>query len=45
MRASAGWMPDPKGRPELRYWDGRRWTEFVATAEAARTDSARIRQP
>jgi uncharacterized protein YxjI len=26
----AGWHPDPSGRHELRYWDGR-WTEHVAS--------------
>jgi hypothetical protein len=24
---AAGWYPDPSGGPELRYWDGARWTE------------------
>lgn len=32
----AGWHPDPSGAPQLRYWDGTRWTEHVhATAPAA----------
>lgn len=26
----AGWHPDPSGRHELRYWDGR-WTEHAAS--------------
>lgn len=26
----AGWHPDPKGAAQLRYWDGRSWTEHVA---------------
>lgn len=31
----AGWHPDPSGAPQLRYWDGTRWTEHVhATAPA-----------
>lgn len=25
-----GWLRDPTGRFELRYWDGNRWTEHVA---------------
>lgn len=25
-----GWHPDPSGRHELRYWDGREWTEHVS---------------
>jgi len=29
--APAGWMPDPRGRFELRYWDGRQWTDHVST--------------
>jgi Protein of unknown function (DUF2510) len=28
--AAAGWFADPGRRHELRYWDGRRWTEHVA---------------
>lgn len=28
-QAAAGWMADPHGRNELRYWDGSRWTEHV----------------
>ncbi len=27
----AGWMADPSGQYELRYWDGQRWTERVST--------------
>ncbi|QSE87526.1 DUF2510 domain-containing protein (plasmid) [Rhodococcus pseudokoreensis] len=23
---SAGWHPDPEGRPQLRWWDGKQWT-------------------
>lgn len=26
---AAGWLPDPSGRAEQRYWDGGRWTEHV----------------
>lgn len=25
----AGWYPDPSGRHELRYWDGKGWTDHV----------------
>jgi uncharacterized protein YxjI len=27
----AAWYPDPFGRHESRYWDGRQWTEHVAS--------------
>jgi uncharacterized protein YxjI len=27
----ANWYPDPKGRHQLRYWDGTNWTEHVST--------------
>jgi len=33
-----GWYPDPAGRHQLRYWDGRRWSEHVADDGAASTD-------
>lgn len=26
----AGWYHDPGGRHELRYWDGRGWTDYVS---------------
>lgn len=28
--APAGWLVDPTGRHQLRYWDGQRWTAFVS---------------
>jgi uncharacterized membrane protein YhaH (DUF805 family) len=27
---AAGWMTDPSGRHQLRYWDGAMWTQSVA---------------
>lgn len=33
----AGWHPDPSGRHELRYWDGR-WTEHVTSGGRRLTD-------
>ena len=27
----AGWLPDPLGRHEFRYWDGAQWTEHVSS--------------
>ena len=34
----AGWHPDPKGRHELRYWDGSTWTDHVSDAGVTGTD-------
>lgn len=28
--APAGWLPDPTGEHDLRYWDGATWTDHVA---------------
>jgi hypothetical protein len=33
-----GWLPDPFGRAELRYWDGYDWTQDVADAGRQRID-------
>src|SRR5258706_9487316 len=32
VRRAAGWYLDPQGRPVLRWWDGRRWTEHTRAA-------------
>jgi uncharacterized protein YxjI len=34
----ANWYPDPKGRHQLRYWDGTNWTEHVSTNGVTGTD-------
>jgi hypothetical protein len=34
----AGWLADPLHRHELRYWDGRTWTEHVSDAGVAGLD-------
>ena len=34
----AGWHADPSRRHELRYWDGRAWTEHVSDQGATSTD-------
>lgn len=34
----AGWIPDPVGRHELRYFDGGRWTEHVSDGGAQSVD-------
>ena len=38
--APAGWHPDPSGQPQLRYWDGQRWTDHVSPYPAAQQSSA-----
>lgn len=42
--APAGWHPDPSGRHELRYWDGR-WTEHVASGGRRLTDPLTVPSP
>lgn len=34
----ANWYPDPSKRYELRYWNGTKWTEHVATGGVQSTD-------
>jgi|GEM_PF-3601646 len=34
----AGWLPDPAGRHELRYWDGLRWTSNVSDGGSQSND-------
>ena len=36
--APAAWYADPSNRFELRYWDGREWTEHVARSGKQFTD-------
>ena len=33
-----GWLPDPTGRFESRYWDGTKWTQAVMRGEQVDTD-------
>lgn len=43
--APAGWHPDPSGQPQLRYWDGQRWTDHVSpypTAEQSAADAGQV---
>ncbi len=37
---AAGWHPDPSGRHEHRYWDGKQWTADVSDQGVTSTDSA-----
>jgi uncharacterized protein YxjI len=41
----AGWYPDPFGRHESRYWDGKRWTEHVASHGRQAVDPPTNAQP
>ena len=34
----ARWAADPMGRHELRYWDGKKWTDHVSTGGAVSAD-------
>ena len=34
----AGWLNDPYGRFQQRYWDGERWTEHVSTGGRQEVD-------
>ena len=34
----AGWLPDPSGRFERRYWSGTAWTEHVTSGGTPSTD-------
>lgn len=43
--ASAGWHPDPYERHELRYWDGKAWTEQVSTNGQQTVDAPSGPQP
>lgn len=36
--ASPAWYPDPTRRHQVRYWDGRIWTAYVADQGAQSTD-------
>jgi uncharacterized protein YxjI len=38
MTTPANWYADPSGRAELRYWDGRAWTDHVSTGGQQSTD-------
>ena len=35
----AAWYADPSKRYELRYWDGKEWTEHVARGGQQFTDA------
>lgn len=38
VNVPAAWYADPSGRFELRYWNGKEWTEHVARAGQQFTD-------
>ena len=37
-RIPAGWMPDPSGKFDQRYWSGSEWTEHVTKNGTPATD-------
>lgn len=40
-QAPPGWHPDPRGRHELRWWDGTQWTLHVADSGRVDRDDSR----
>jgi membrane protease YdiL (CAAX protease family) len=43
--APAGWYPDPYGSTNARYYDGYRWTPYVAPRGALRTSASYEEEP
>ena len=41
----AGWLSDPSGRHQMRYWDGETWTEHVSDDGAQGVDPPTIESP
>lgn len=39
MSVAPGWLADPTGRHQLRYWDGRQWTSHVSDGGVQGSDS------
>lgn len=39
MSGTGQWFPDPTGRSDHRYWDGRSWTDQVTRRGIQATDS------
>ena len=37
-QVAAGWLSDPSGRHQLRYWDGSSWSSFVSDDGAQGVD-------
>lgn len=44
-RGPAGWHPDPRGRHELRYFDGQAWTDHVSDQGATSRDPVNAATP
>ena len=38
MSIDAGWLPDPTGTHQVRYWDGAQWTEHVSDGGTTAVD-------
>jgi Protein of unknown function (DUF2510) len=39
MAGSGQWFPDPTGRSDRRYWDGKSWTDQISRRGVTATDS------
>jgi hypothetical protein len=39
------WYADPHGAPQLRYWDGERWTEHVSPVPSPAVDASAAPEP
>jgi hypothetical protein len=39
MSGTGQWFPDPTGRSDRRYWDGKTWTDQVSRGGTQATDS------
>ena len=43
--ADAGWLPDPTGRFQYRYWDGSAWSAAVSRQGSQETDALSTQPP
>lgn len=44
-QATASWYPDPSGRYQFRYWDGRQWTQHVTSGGRPDVDPLGVGPP
>ncbi|WP_104176422.1 phospholipid scramblase-related protein [Cryobacterium sp. Y50] len=45
QQATQGWYPDPFGRHQHRWWDGRQWSEHVGSAGRQTVDAPVVTPP